>query len=67
MDKELIKQFYTLRSTLSLMDTCRSETGTTLPLTLQEYTGMMSAYHSIQEVLSSIYKRESEFFDVKSY
>jgi hypothetical protein len=67
MDKELIKHFYTLRSTLSLMDTCRTDGDKILPFTLEEYSAMMSAYHKVQEVLSSIYKRESEFFDVKSY
>ena len=62
MDKELIKHFYTLRSSMVLLLSVRNDTDSIAPFTSEEYTAIMTAYHSIQEATSSIYKREVEFF-----
>ena len=62
MDKELIKHFYTLRSSLTLIDSVRNNSESFAPFTRDEYTAIMNAYHSVQNAISSIYKREVEFF-----
>lgn len=62
MDKELIKYFYTLRSAAGVILTVRNDSGSYAPFTREEYTAIMNAYHSLQEAMSSIYKREVEFF-----
>jgi hypothetical protein len=66
MNKELIKSFYTLRSALLLVDKVRTDGGAITPYTLEEYTDIMKAYHSIQGAMTKIYRRESEFFDEQS-
>ena len=67
MEKELIQHFYTLRSAAGVILTVRNDTGSYAPFTREEYTAIMNAYHSLQQAMSSIYKRENEFFNVKSY
>jgi hypothetical protein len=66
MNKELIKSFYTLRSALLLVDSTRTDSQGYEPYTLEEYTDIMNAYHSIQGALNKIYRRESGFFDEQS-
>jgi hypothetical protein len=66
MNKELIKSFYTLRSALLLVDSTRTQSEGYAPYTLEEYTDIMNAYHSIQNAISKIYRRESEFFNEQS-
>jgi hypothetical protein len=62
MDKELIKHFYTLRTAAGVILTVRNDSDSFAPFTKEEYDAIMSAYHSLQKAMSSIYKREVEFF-----
>lgn len=62
MDKELIKHFYTLRTAAGTILTVRNDSDSYAPFTREEYTAIMNAYHSLQETMSSIYRREVEFF-----
>jgi hypothetical protein len=62
MDKELIKHFYTLRTAGGAILTVRNDSDSYAPFTKEEYTAIMNAYHSLQEAMSSIYRREVEFF-----
>lgn len=67
MNKELVKNFYTLRSAATLVLSVRNDSDSIAPFTKQEYDAIISAYHSLQEAMSSIYKRETVFFNDQSY
>ena len=67
MNKELVKNFYTLRSAATLVLSVRNDSDSFAPFTKEEYDAIMNAYHSLQQAMSSIYKREAVFFNDQSY